>query len=77
MHRDWRGGFSHWAWPGWWEEGGLALACGWAGLAKGRQAGPLVIEGRQPRHGLERGAVNGASGCALLVAEEEELDVGA
>ena len=57
--------------------GGLALACGWAGLAKGRQAGPLVIEGRQPRHGLERGAVNGASGCALLVAEEEELDAGA
>ena len=36
-----------------------------------------ALEGRQPRRALERGAVNGASGCALLVAEEEELDAGA
>ena len=28
------GGCSPWAWPSRWEEGGLALACGWAGSVK-------------------------------------------
>ena len=36
-----------------------------------------MLEGRQPSRALERGTVNGASGCALLIAEEEELDAGA
>ena len=54
---------------------GAGLRLGWA--SEGEAGWASGDRGKAAQRGLERGAVNGASGCALLVAEEEELDAGA